>query len=127
MTRKPIVLDLSQVAGVNTTPLDIRLSADRTLHFEIPERTDEQRARMVAQLERLSSDDDTRAVAVEWLLECADTDVTRQEAQAAVRQTSALSQVLAVLLTGRAVDPKTMDRLLVKMMDRLTDEMIGAI
>lgn len=127
MTRKPILLDLSTVAGVNTTPLDIRLSPERTLHFEIPERTDEDRARMVAQLERLTSDDDTRAVAVEWLLECADTDVTRAEAQAAVRQTAALSQVLAVLLTGRQVDPKVLDRLLSRLMDRLTADMVAAI
>ncbi len=127
MTRKTILLDLSQATGINTTPLNIKLSEDRVIHFEIPERTDVDRARMVAQLERLTNDDETRAVAVEWLLECADTDVTRAEAASAVRQTSALAQILTVLLTGRQTDPKVMDRLLSKLMDKLTAEILEAI
>ncbi|OWL96523.1 hypothetical protein CBQ26_09100 [Deinococcus indicus] len=127
MTRKPLVLDLTQAAGVNTVPLDIRLTADRVLHFEIPERTDVERARMVQRLETLTSDDQTRDVTVDWLMECAASDVTREEARQAVQRNTALSQVLAVLLSGRLPDPKVMDRLMSKMLDRMAGKLVEAI
>lgn len=127
MTRKPLVLDLTQAAGVNTVPLDIRLTAERVLHFEIPERTDVERARMVQQLETLTSDDQTRDVTVDWLMECAASDVTREEARQAVQKSTALSQVLAVLLSGRLPDPKVMDRLMSQMLDRMAAKLVEAI
>lgn len=127
MTRKALVLDLTQAAGVNTVPLDIRLTAERVLHFEIPERTDVERARMVQQLETLKSDDQTRDVTVDWLMECAASDVTREEARQAVQRNTALSQVLAVLLSGRLPDPKVMDRLMSQMLDRMAGQLVEAI
>lgn len=127
MTRKALVLDLTQAAGVNTVPLDIRLTAERVLHFEIPERTDVERARMVQQLETLTSDDQTRDVTVDWLMECAASDVTREEARQAVQKSTALSQVLAVLLSGRLPDPKVMDRLMSQMLDRMAAKLVEAI
>lgn len=127
MTRKALVLDLTQAAGVNTVPLDIRLTAERVLHFEIPERTDVERARMVQQLETLKSDDQTRDLVVEWLMECAASDVTREEARQAVQRNTALSQVLAVLLSGRLPDPKVMDRLMSQMLDRMAGQLVEAI
>ena len=127
MTRKPLVLDLTQVTGINAVPLDIRLTAERVLHFEIPERTDVERARMVQQLETLKSDDQTRDLVVEWLMECAASDVTRAEARQAVERSTALSQVLAVLLSGRLPDPKVMDRLMSKMLDRMAGKLVEAI
>lgn len=127
MNRTPILLDLTQATGVNTVPLDIKLASGKVLHFEVPERTDVGRARMVSELERLKTDDQTREVACDWLLACASADVTRADVQEAVQQTSALSQILTVLMSGRLPDPKVMDRLLATLLDKLTVDLIKGI
>ena len=126
MTRK-LVIDLSQAAGLNTVPLEVKLADGRLLRFDIPERTDTERARLVQQLESLPSDTHTRDLAATWLLECAQPGVTLDEVREVLRKDTTLSQVLALLLTGRLPDPKVLDRLMTRMLDRLTADMVKGI
>ncbi|BDP42927.1 hypothetical protein DAETH_28960 [Deinococcus aetherius] len=124
--KKPIVIDLSEATGTNTVPLHFK-AGGRVLRFEVPERSDEERARMAQQLQGCRSDEESLDLATDWLLACSRDGLSRAEVRELIRPEPVLAQALTVLLTGRLPDKKKMDLLMAKLADRLMDEVIEAI
>jgi hypothetical protein len=127
VSRKPLLIDLSQAAGVNTVPLDITTLDGRRLRFEIPERDDVTRARMVQELGSCKSDEEGRLLAAEWLLACSAGPATRQDVLDIVSVRSTLPQVMTVLLSGRLLPPKQLDQLMARLLDKMMGNLIEAI
>ena len=127
MSRKPLVLDLSEATGTNAVPLHIKNREGRVLKFRVPERSDAARARMVQQLEACATDDEARELAADWLLACSVDGATRADVRGIVERDGALAQVLTVLLTGRLPDPTQMDQLLARLLEKMMGSMIAAI
>ena len=127
MSKKPLVLDLSEAAGVHLTPLHIKNAEGRLMKFRVPERTDDERATMAQRLQECTTDAEARELAADWLLACSADGASRADCLALVRRDAALSQILTALLTGRLPDPKQMDQLLARLLDRLMGETIAAI
>lgn len=125
--KKPLVLDLSAATGTNTVPLHVKDAEGQVRKFAIPERTDDVRSRMLAQMQAAQSDAHVAELAADWLVAASTDGLTRAEALALAQRPSALPQLLTVLLTGRLPDPKVMDQLLARLLDRVTGALVQAI
>lgn len=130
MARKPktTTFTLDMAAGRDVLNLPVKGPDGRTFRFRIPQPTDAQRVRLLERVQAVKGDAELKALLADLLVARTADDSSREDILAMLTHPEstddAISQLLAVVLTGRVPDPKQHGQLLNKLADQMMDSLI---